>query len=116
MGKDYRGNFRQECLVKDCDCDEFEASSNAENDSRYNCNYCGCPPAKHKHCNPPGAARSSGSDTVTASSPENLAPSSLLGLHFTPPKEPKWMHTEYGYVPNARKKICLFGNELLPKF
>ena len=116
MGKDYRGNFRQECLVKDCDCDEFEASSNAEDDSRYNCNYCGCPPAKHKRCNPPGAARSSGSDTVTASSPENLAPSSLLGLHFTPPKEPKWMHTKYGYVPNARKKICLFGNELLPKF
>ena len=28
-------------------------------------------------------------DNVTASSPENLAPSSLLGLHFTPPKEPK---------------------------
>ena len=26
------------------------------------------------------------------------------------------MHTKYGYVPNARKKICLFGNELLPKF
>ena len=47
-----------ECLVKDCDCDEFEASSNAEDDSRYNCNYCGCPPAKHKRCNPPGAARS----------------------------------------------------------
>ena len=101
MGKDYQGNFRQECLVKDCDCHEFEASSNAENDSRYNCNYCGCPPAKHKRCNPPGAARSLGSDTVTASSPENLAPSSLLGLHFTPPKEPKWMHTKCGYVPNA---------------
>ena len=26
------------------------------------------------------------------------------------------MHTKYGYVPNARKKICSFGNELLPKF
>ena len=84
MGKDYRGNFRQECLVKDCDCDEFEASSNAEDDSRYNCNYCGCPPAKHKRCNPPGAARSSGSDTVTASSPENLAPSCPVGFAFYP--------------------------------
>ena len=26
------------------------------------------------------------------------------------------MHTKYGYVPNSRKKICLLGNELLPKF
>ena len=30
--------------------------------------------------------------------------------------EPKWKSTKYGFVPDAKRQIALFGNKLLPDF
>lgn len=108
MGKDNRGHSRKECLVKDCDCEEYERPGEDENCN--SCSYCGCPPAKHKRDD---SSNSQSSVTIGTSHENSDAERGLLRVYSS---APKWKDTKYGYVPHAKRKICLFGNKLLPTF
>ena len=110
MGIDNRGHVRKQCLVKDCDCDEYEMANNAE--SGYNCPYCACPPAKHKRDD---------SSSLDSSAPvqQSVKPGNEergLRSSYTAQPQQKWKDKKYGWVPNAKRNKSLFGNELLPRF
>lgn len=81
MGINYRDHLRKVCLVKDCDCEEFEKVSFEE---CYNCAYCGCPPAKHKRVD----ATTDPSSGFTADPKEShVAPTGFLA---SGPPHMKW--------------------------
>ena len=106
MGKGSRGQSRKNCLVKDCDCEEYERPGEDEGSNK--CSYCGCPPAKHKRV-----------ETITAvqdTSPETN--SNVVGDGILRPYSsgPKWKDKKFGFVPDAKRRISLFGNKLLPDF
>ena len=106
MGKDSRGQSRKNCLVKDCDCEEYERPGEDEGSNK--CSYCGWPPAKHR-----------GVETIAAvqdTSPETN--SNVVGDGILRPYSsgPKWKDKKFGFVPDAKRTISLFGNKLLPDF
>lgn len=109
MGIDNRGYNRKQCLAKDCDCEEYEVPTNTE--YSYNCVYCLCPPAKHK--------REDSSPIPAASLSQQVQDhSSAQTLRTSDTAQPtqKWKDKKYGYVEDAKRKISMFGNELLPTF
>ena len=60
MGKDSHGQSRKSCLVKDCDCEEYERPGGDEGSNK--CSYCGCPPAKHRRVETTAAAQDTSSE------------------------------------------------------
>ena len=98
MGKDSRGQLRKECLVKDCDCDEYERPGEDEGSNK--CSYCACPPAKHRRVESIAAVQDSSPQTKSNAEGGILRPYS---------SGPKWKDKKFGFVPDAKRRISLFG-------
>ena len=111
MGKDSRAHKRKECLVNDCDCEEYERPVDSDNIN--NCSFCSCPPTKHRRVDPSSNDLQSKRTTATEHTTSSNAEKSFL-LPYS--SEPKWKSTKYGFVPDAKRRIALFGNKLRPDF
>ncbi|KXJ16276.1 hypothetical protein AC249_AIPGENE28286 [Exaiptasia diaphana] len=98
MSKDSRGHSRKECLVKDCDCEDYERPTGDDEGSK-KCSYCGCPPAKHKRV-----------ESNIAKESNKTNPDARGGFLRPYTSEPKWKDKNFGFVPDAKRRISLFDN------
>ena len=84
-----------------------------DSDNINNCSFCSCPPTKPGRVDPSSKDSQSKRTTATEHTTSSSTEKSFL-LPYS--SEPKWKSTKYGFVPDAKRRIALFGNKLLPDF
>ena len=65
---------------------------------------------------PPSLTRTFIHRTATHSTASSGMKSTEKSFLLPYSSEPKWKSTKYGFVPDAKRRIALFGNKLLPDF